>query len=221
MVGLAQLVDIGLGKITQRREGDIGILHLGEGEVGAGILEFAVEELVGEGRDVGVVKEGLFGQDPVADHFGGGGGQHRTDVDAHVKDTESAVAIGGIFRGFIHLAHQRLEVAFEETGAEGDDGQGGDDQAEALIHRRGDRQQHITDEHHHQADADGLAEAEHPVGDEAAQQREKVDEEHEDTVDLAGRSSVHAVFGLQEEDEDRHHGVKAETFTHVGEKRNQ
>ncbi|OPZ81938.1 MAG: hypothetical protein BWY77_00413 [bacterium ADurb.Bin431] len=221
MIGLAELVDVSLGKVAQGREGDAGILGLGDGEIVAGVLEFAIEELVGEGRDMGVIEEGFFSQDPVADHLGGGGGQHGADIDAHVKDAEGAVALGGVLGRFIHLAHQSLEVALEEPGAEGNNRQGGDDQTETLVHGRWDCQHHIADEHHYQAYTDGLAETQHPVGDDAAQKGEEVDEEHKDAVDLAGRGGVHAIFGLQKEDEDGHHGVKTETLTHVGKKGNQ
>ena len=105
----------------------------------------------------------------------------------------------------------------EKPGAQGDHGQGDDDQAEVRPQGAGDGYKNITDEHDDQAEADGLPVAEKPVGQETAEKREEIDPEHEDAVDEARGRGVEAVLGLQEQHEDADHGVEAEPLAHVGE----
>ncbi len=217
VIGLAQGVDVSLREAPQAVQGHGRILALGQLEEGRGVGQLALEELVGQGRDAGVVGQSGPAHDPVAHGRGGRGSEHGPDVDAHVEDVEGPVAHGPVLGIVIEVADQGLQVALEQAGAQGDHGQGGDDQAEARVHRRGQGQQEITREHDDQAQRDGLAVTQEAVGQEAAQKREDVDADQEGGVHGAGRGRRHSILGLHEQDEDGDHGVVAEALAHVGE----
>ncbi len=217
MVGLAQGVDVVLGEGAQGVERDGRVLGPGNGQVGFDVGQLALEELVGHGRDAGVVKVAGLAQYPVGNGLRGRGREHGPDVDAHVEDVEGPVPQGGILGVVVKVPDQGLQVALEEPCAQGDDGQGGDDQPEAGLHPRGQGQHGVADEHHDHADGDGPAVAEVAVGQETAEKREDVDADHEGRIHEAGRRRRHAVFGLHEQDEQAYHGVEAEAFAHVGE----
>ncbi len=65
----AQGVDVGLGEAAQAVYRDGRILGLGDAEIFGRVGQFALQEIVGQGRDAGVVDKMRFGQDPIGNHL--------------------------------------------------------------------------------------------------------------------------------------------------------
>ena len=149
----------------------------------------AVEELMCQRRDVGVVSEAVFAQKHVSDSRRGSRSKHRADVDGHVEQAEAAVAFRGVFRVIVEVSDHHLQVAFEEARAYGDAQQGDDHHGErhaacGVFLRK---QQQIARKHHQDAGDDGLSEAPELIGDVAAYDRHEIDRGEEDAVKLSGR----------------------------------
>ena len=167
------------------------------------------------GRQAAVVGEALRAQEPVADGGGGEGGEESADVDAHVKDHEGRVAQLGILRVVVQLADHRLQVALEEAVAEGDDEQA--DQGDGQRHARNGHDG-VAGEHDDDAEKDDQLVLAGAVGQDAAEQRQGINGVIEPAVVIAGRGGGEVIPGLQEKDQDGHHGIEAEALAHVGEK---
>ena len=80
----------------------------------------------------------------------------------------------------------------------------------------GYRKQRVAAEHDDDAERHHPAEAE-PVGQDAAEEGHEIDGGQEDAVNLGGHGLRVAEFRLQEQGEDRKHGIVAETLAGVGE----
>ena len=133
----------------------------------------AADILVAEGRKVGIVEESLRAEPPVAHAHGGERCEHRADVDEHVENLEARVAQFGILFVVVKLPHERLEVAFEQTVAEGDHHQCADHHG--LRRNGGNHQRGIPRRHHQNTRDDRPLIVAQPVGDQAADERQDVD----------------------------------------------
>ena len=133
------------------------------------------------------------------------GGEHRADVDGHIEEAEGGITLGRIFRVIVQIAHEHLQVAFEEARTHGDQQQGAYHQGEGeaaageCVRRYGEAQ--VAGEHHAYACDDALAETD-LVCQPAADYRHKIDCSEENCVKLTGSSCGKTEFGLQEEQED-------------------
>ena len=152
-----------------------------------------------QGGDVGLVDQAGLGQVAVGQGRGGRRSEHGADVDGHVEEAESGIALGGILRVVIEIAGHHLEVALEQTRADGDEQQGADHQGERQPAVgegiRGDREEKIAEEHNGYAGDDTLAESD-LVGKPSAEDRHEIDGSQENGVELAGRSSREAELRL-------------------------
>ncbi len=168
-------------------------------------------------RKVRVVEVALRAQPPVAYAHRGERRHHRADVDEHVENLESRVAQFGILFVVVELAHQRLEVALEQTVAERDDHQRADDQRLRVDLRH--HQHRVAQRHDQYAGDDRPLVVAQPVSYQTARQGQDVDRGVEKRVDFARLLAVDAEFRHQEQRQDGHHGVEAEAFARVGEGR--
>ena len=176
----------------------------------------AVQELVREGGDVGLVDEAGLAQELVRDGRRGGRSEHRADVDGHIEQREGGIALGGILRVVVEIAHQHLQVALEQARADGDQRQGADHQHDAEgVGRSRDGQAHVAGEHDGDTGHDALAVAD-LVGQHAAHDGHEVHRREENRVNLAGGCSVPAELRLEEEHEDGQHRVVAEALAGIG-----
>lgn len=168
-------------------------------------------------RSVGHVGQARFGQKPVGHRLGHRGGEHGADVDGHVEEAEGRIALGGVFRIVVEVAHHHLQIAFEKARADRDERQRGEHQNLAAERRLGgNRQAQVPGEHHGDTRRDAPSEAD-AVGQNAAHERHEVDGGQEDRVDLGRHGGREAEFRLQKEQEDGQHGVVAEPLAGVGE----
>ena len=127
-----------------------------------------------EGGDVGLVDEAGLAQEAVGDGGSGGRGEHGADVDGHIEQREGGIALRGILRVVIEVAHQDLEVTLEQAGADGNKGEGADHQGDAERVGGGrDGEAQVTGEHHRDTGHDALAVAD-LVGEPAADHRHEV-----------------------------------------------
>ena len=175
--------------------------------------------LVREGRNLAVVRQSVLREEVVRDPRGHRRGEHGTDVDGHIEYGEGAVALGRIGRIVVQIAHHHLQVALEKARAAGD-------QRQCQEHERlrreartgGYRKQRVAAEHDDDAERHHPAEAE-PVGQDAAEEGHEIDGGQEDAVNLGGHGLRVAEFRLQEQGEDRKHGIVAETLARVGQRK--
>ncbi len=213
------MVDIVLAEAGQVHRGDGSIRHLaGEGGEFLRVLgrDGPAQELVGQGGDVGLVDEAGLAQEPVGDGRGGGGSEHRADVDGHIEQREGGITLGGILRVVVQIAHEDLEVTLEQAGTDGDEGERADHEGDAqAVGRARDGKAEITGEHDGDTGHDAFAVAD-LVGQPATDHRHEIDGGQEDGIDLAGGSAAPAELGLEEEHEDGQHRVVAEPFSGVG-----
>ncbi len=127
---------------------------------------------------------------PVGEGGGGGGSEHRADVDGHVEEAESGIALGGVLGVVVEITHEHLQVALEQTCSYGDQQQGPDHQGEGEsaggegVGRDGEAE--ISEEHHAYARDDALSEAD-LVGEPAADYGHEIDCCQENGIELAGR----------------------------------
>ena len=220
VVGRGQVLDV-VGAEDRRihgRHGGVGHHGLQLVETGGVVrADGAVEQLVRQGGDVGLVDEAGLAEEAVGDGRRGGRGEHRADVDRHVEQAERRIALGGIFRIVIQVAHHHLEVALEQARAHADEEQGADHQGHAqAVGGRRDGEGEVADEHHADAGDHALAETD-LVGEPAADNGHEVDEGEENRVELAGGCLLPAELGLEEQHEDGQHGVVTKTLAGVGE----
>ena len=153
---------------------------------------------------------------PFTDLDGRGGGEQGADVDGHVEEGETGVALGSVLRVVVQVSHHYLQVSFEESCPESDQEQGGDhaDERHGTAAQR-DGQQQIAEEHDDDAGGDHLPETE-LVGQDSADEREKVHQHQERAVDEAGGARVQAEVGPEEEREHGDHRVVAEALAGIG-----
>ena len=138
------------------------------------------------------------------------------DIDSHVEDRESRVALVGIFGIVIEVAYHHLEIAFEQSCTKADEQQSCQhhDKGE-TISSQGYTEQQITCKHNNNTRRHHFAKAK-LVGQHTAKEREEVDEHKERTIDGACQSGRQSVVCSQEKGEDGQHGVVAKSFTRVG-----
>ena len=177
----------------------------------------AADILVAEGRKVGIIEESLRAEPPVAHAHGGERCEHRADVDEHVENLETRVAQFGILFVVVKLSHERLEVTFEQAVAEGDHHQGADHHG--LRSNAGNHQRGIPHRHHQDTRDDRPLIVAQPVGDQAADERQNVDRGIKKRIDFPGLFAVDTELRHQEQRQNGHHGVEAETFARIGESR--
>ena len=221
VVGRGELLDVVRSERPQvggiAPDGRSQALQLGERlgrHVGA-----CLKVLVGQRRNLAVVGQAVLSQEVVGDPGSHRGGEHRTDVDGHVEDREGAVALGRIGRIVVEVADHHLEVTLEQTRAACDERQCGEHQRLSPEARPGgDRQQGVSAEHHEDAERHHLPESE-LVGQDTAEERHEIDRGEENAVNLGRYRLRIAELGLQEEREDRKHGIVAETLARVGQRK--
>ena len=198
--------------------------------------------LVAEGRHVRVVNKVVNLKPPLAQHGSHEGSNHATDVDEHVENLETAVALvlglgqsSGTFLGglglevVVHLTDESLQVAFEQTVTKSDEEQSrasededappatravGDDAFSVLAEQR-DSHTHITEGHDDQAPLDGAVVVLGAVGDDTANEAQHIDAEVEHRVDDTSGGIGQAELRHDEQQQDGVHDVVAETLTHV------
>ena len=154
-----------------------------------------------EGGQLGIVEQAVLSEPPLA-QIGGDEGRHQTaDIDKHIEYLETAVAaalhggqrLGPVFGGLslhivVHLSHDGLQVALEETIAEGDEeeGQAGEGQQPRGVlcgGHDGDGEEHIAQGHDDKAGADGALVVLRAVGDDTAHEAQHIDAGVEHRVD--------------------------------------
>lgn len=164
-----------------------------------------------------------MGAEPPAAEQGSDEGCHETaDVDEDVEDLETGVAFGGVFGIVVELAHDCLEVAFEQAVAEGyeEEGEAGERQEPGDVvggGEDGDGEDHVADGHDDEAVDDGPLVVLGFVGDGTAYEAEQVDAGVEERVDKSAGLLGESEFRTEEEDQDGVHDVVAESLAHVAE----
>ena len=218
VVGAGQVVDVVLAEGGGVHLADTGHLAHQAFELGDLVRgDGAVQELVRQGGDVGLVDEAGLAQELVRDGRRGGRSEHRADVDGHIEQREGGIALGGILRVIVEIAHQHLQIALEQARADGDERQGTDHQGDAEGVGRGrDGKAYVAGEHDGDTGHDALAVAD-LVGQPAAHDGHEIHRRKEDGVNLAGGGSVPAELRLEEEHEDGQHRVVAEALAGIGE----
>ena len=203
VVGRREVLDVVVRELREVHAGDAGhlsheVLQLG-GVVGR---DGAVQELVCQRGDVGLVDEAGLGEEAVGDGRGGSGGKHGADVDGHVEEAEGAVAFRRVLRVVVEVTHKHLQVAFEQARTHGDKEQGAQHQSQAeAVGRCRDGEADVARKHDADTRDDALAVAD-LVGQDAAYDGHEIDQRQEDGVDLTGCSSLEAELGLKEQHED-------------------
>ena len=153
---------------------------------------------------------------PVHDGNGSRRSKQSTNVDGHVEERETTVALVGKLRSIIEVAHHDLQVALEEACSQRhkqeacthcDDGRSGASERH--------RQDEVTDEHYHNAQHNHLA-VTVLVGKHTAKQGQQIYDEQEVGERLAGPTRVETKVVMKEKDEDGQHGVIAETLASIG-----
>ena len=125
----------------------------------------------GEGEVVGGVPVEAQADGPFADLDGRGRGEQGADVDGHVEEGESGIALGRKLGLVVKVAHHHLQVSFEESCPESDQEQGGNhaDERHGTAAQR-DGQQQVAEEHDNDAGGDHFPETE-LVGQDATHER--------------------------------------------------
>ena len=221
VIGGRELVDVVLAEIRQVHDGDIRTGHHGlESFEGRRVLERAVEALVRQGGDVGLVDETGLGQVAVRQRGRRRRGEHGAEVDGHVEQGEAGVPLGAVFGIVVQVAGHDLEVALEQARAHGDEEQGADHHGEgeaAVGEGVGrDGQGKIAQEHHGNTCDDALSETD-LVRKPSAEHRHEIDGCEENGIELAGSGGGEAELRLQEQEEDGQHRVVPEALAGVGE----
>ena len=216
------------------RELRLGVLsrHVGSCglRVAVGVFERAAEGVVdgdahhereaghGESVVVGVGWRGSpVGLGVLHDFDGGRRCEEGADVDGHVEDGESRVALALQLGVVVEVAHHHLQIAFKEARADAHHEQGGKHEhhgGHAVACRDGEHE--VAQKHHDDARRHAFAVAD-AVGQRAAHEGQKIDQGQEASIDGAGRAFRPAEVGFQEEREDGQHGVIAEALAGVGE----
>ena len=138
-----------------------------------GVYFSGVEELVAEGRELRIVHHIVYPEPPAAEHRSNERSKESTDVDKYVEDLETGVTLALCELKFlfsllgclsleivIHLAYDYLEVALEQTVADGDEKQceaGKYKQHRVVLGGRHNREceSQVTDCHYDEAGHDG------------------------------------------------------------------
>ena len=220
VVGRGKMVDIVLAEIRHTHSLDVGAGHHSlEGLESGRILQGAVQALVRKSRDIRLVDEAGLREVAVGEGCRSGGSKHSSDVDGHIEEAETGVALGAELGIVIEIARHHLEIALEETRSHGDKQQGADHQrkGKAAVGEgiSGDGEKQVTYEHHGDAGHDALAES-NLVGEPAAEDRHKVNCSQESGIELARSSSGKAELRLKEQEEDGQHSVVPETLAGIG-----
>ena len=179
-----------------------------------------VVELYVIGRDGGIVGITILFEEVVIDGVGHARGEESSDIDEHVENGESDVAVTAVLGIIVKIADQGLQVTFEAPCPYRNQGQGGEhDELARHVGFGGHRQQQVTAEHDDETDQDGLSITQYLVGDDTAQEGEEVNSGKEYAVNHTGCGARQAEFRLHEQGQDGKHGVIAEAFTHVGQRK--
>ena len=200
--------------VTSTETGGVGLLHQG-GKVGHLLGTHAggiVEVLVAQCGQTSIIDHALDAQPPLAQQRGNKRGNETTDVDEHIEDLEarvaafldlldflSALALGNSvgLHVVIHLTHDSLQVALEQTVTKGNQEQGhaGEHQQPHVVTSRvdnGNREQHIAESHDHKTPLDGALVVLGAVGNETAHETQHVDTSIEDGIDDSCNALVKA-----------------------------
>ena len=203
VVGRGEVLDVVVREVGEVHAGDAG--HLPHELLqlrGVVSRDGAVEELVCQRGDVGLVDEAGLGEEAVGDGCGGSGGKHGADVDGHVEEAEGAVAFRRVLRVVVEVTDEHLQVAFEQARTYGDEEQGTQHQRQTeTVGSRGDGEADVARKHDADAGDDALAVAV-LVGQDAAYDGHEIDQRQEDGVNLTGCGSLETELGLEEQHED-------------------
>ena len=147
--------------------------------------------------------------------------EETADVDEHVEYLEARFALVAELLVVVHLTHERLQVALEQTVTECDyqQAQTRKRQIQTLAGHgcgRGNCDNQVTDRHDDQAPHDSALVVLGLIGDDTADQRKQIDRGIEARVDVTRRLLVEPELGRDEERQNSHHDVEAEAFAHVG-----
>ena len=152
----------------------------------------------------GLGTEQLVGQDA-----GQHRGEQRAGVDAHVEDGEARVAARVV--DAIQLPDHAGDVGLEQAVAGDDRGQA---DAEHPVIGNGDQEQ--AQRHHRRADQDRALVADDAVGDEAAEQRRRVDQRQVGAIELAGPGLAFGELGDDVQRQCPADAVEREAFPELG-----
>ena len=153
---------------------------------------------------------------PLMELHGSRRSEEGSDVDGHIEDRETIVALGSVAGIVIELTDHHLQVALEERRADRDQQQSGGHHrngGHAIASRYGEQQ--IADEHDEDTKRHTAAEAD-LVCHGTTNDRQEIDEHEERRVDRTGQALAPSEVCLQEEHEDGQHRVVAKTLSCVG-----
>ena len=171
-----------------------------------------------------VVGHAVGVEPPTAEHGSHEGGEDAADVDEYVEYLEAGVALRAVFGIVVELTDDGLEVALEETVAEGDEEERDAGYCEepggvALGGENGYGKNHVAKGHDEEARDDSTLVVAGLVGNVSAHEAENVDAGIEEWVDECARLFIEAELGAKEQDENGVHDVVAESFAHVAQGR--
>ena len=140
------------------------------------------------GGEVGIVDHCVGIEPPGAEHRSHKWGDKAADVDEYIENLETRISLSGIFGIVVKLTHYGLQVAFEETVAEGykEQGDAGESEKPGGVLRfgkNGNRKDDITYGHDYKALDDGAFVVLGFVGNGTADECEHIDAAVETRVD--------------------------------------
>ena len=128
--------------------------------------------------------------------------EQSTDIDGHIENWETGVALVGILRIIIEVAHHNLQVTLEQACSETDAHQCHQHYSQChSVTSQGNRQQQIAQEHDNDTCGYHLTESK-LVGHKASNKREEIDKHQEWTVDDTSSTRCQSIIGSQEQCKD-------------------
>ena len=220
------LLGLGLGKLGSIGGSSVGslLVALAGEDVLVGGAEGVVDSDTddqryashGKGEVVGIgLADAERGLSPLHDLDGSGRGEHGTDVDGHIEQRETGVALRGIVRTVIETTHHHLEVTLEETRTQGneDERQTHCGNGNRVLTQR-QREHQVAEEHDKDTRGDHTAKAK-LVGSDTTNDGQEIDHHEEGGVDRTCRTSGETEVCLQIEQEHSQHRVVAEALACV------
>ena len=173
--------------------------------------------------EIGIVDHIVGVEPPAAQHGRYERCDEAADVDEHVENLKTGVALRAISRIIIQLAYDSLQVALEKAVAEsyqekGAAGEGKKPRSIALIGHDGHGEDGVAQSHNDQTGNDSALEIACFISDKATHKAEDVDTGIEKRIDECGLVAAEAEFRAQEEHEDSVHDVITESLAHVAQR---
>ncbi len=158
------------------------------------------------------MQETIGFQPPVPDSHGSKGGEECTHVDPHIEDQEGIVTHLVIFGIIIQLTHYCLKIPFKEAVSYGN---GKESHHDHRIGQPGNGHHYIAQEHDDLSHGNDRRIFLCGVGQNSTKQRQGIDGKIEPAVNITGFLCRKSEFGLQEQYQDRHHGIKTKSLSHI------